>query len=112
MTDDGTMFPLVETPDYEEDCETFESLRFSFESLDETLNQVQSWFIYDEQDDGWGKWPSEDPEQRVFSLSICMPRKSKFTVWTTHDFDRSEVEAWLRGYVFDRIRRWYGMGAA
>lgn len=106
---EAEMFPLVENAHYTEAFDTFAELRENAEGTSEGLNQIQSWFIYDELDEDWGKWNDlNEGEPREFSLCICMPRKSQFTVWTTHTFERGEVEAWLESYVKPRVLRWYG----
>ncbi|WP_454199542.1 hypothetical protein [Nocardia sp. Marseille-Q1738] len=91
------MYPLTDYPTYEEEFDSFSEIRAQVEDLDEGMNFVLSWFIYDERD--------ESPE---FSLLIFMPRISKTTQFSTNTFDRGEVEAWLNGYVRQRTMRWFG----
>lgn len=100
------MYPLTDYPTYEEQFDGFLEMRAQVEGLDEGMNQVLSWFIFDEHDSDFRKY--ERDELPVFSLLIFMPRISKTTQFSTAVFDRHEVETWLNGYVQQRIMRWFG----
>ena len=101
---EAVMYPLVDSPTYTEEFADFAAIRTAFEALSEGLNFPLSWFLFDEQSDDWGR----GGDVREFSLCVMMPRKSQTTVFTTQTFERSEVVAWLAGYVKDRVARWYG----
>lgn len=102
------MYPLVDVPTHEMDFDTFEDLRLALLATSEGLNQVQSWYIYDELDEFWGDTSDPNGGVRAFSLCIFMPRKGQTAVWTTHEFDRPAAQAWLDSYVRARTMRWYG----
>jgi hypothetical protein len=109
MNREPEMFPLVENPQHVEHFDSFAELRAAAEDLAIGLNQIQSWFFHDENEDGWGETFDGTPDSRQFALCICMPRKTAFTIWTTDEYDRNAVETWIRDWVFSHLRRWYGM---
>jgi hypothetical protein len=103
------MYPLVDVPQYTEEHEDFADLRECAEAMIDGLNHVLSWFIFDETDEDWGKYLEPDETaRREFSICFAMPRKSSFLTWTTHSFERAEVEWWITTYLRPRVLRWYG----
>lgn len=93
------MYPSTDYPTYEEEFDDFAELRAAVESHPEGLNAVVCWCLSE---------PDESPE---FVVLIFMPRKSATTQFGTKRFDHAEVEAWLGGYVRERVMRWYGWTA-
>lgn len=100
---DAEMYPLTDDPDWTEEYDSFAELAASMENQPEGLNQILSWWIYDEQHEDW-----EDGEPPSFALLLFMPRKSQTSIQTTGKFTRAEVDAWLSDYVRPRVMRWYG----
>lgn len=97
------MYPATDHPTYREDFDNFAELRAAVEGTSEGLNFVVSWQMIVEGDSCLD--PGEPP---LFCVLIFMPRKTATTEFSTQRFDRSEVEAWLGGYVRERTMRWYG----
>lgn len=97
------MYPLVDNTTYKETFETFADLRESFEALHVGLNFPLSWYLYDEQNEDW-----DGEEPRAFHFCIVLPRKTSTTVWSTHEFEHNEVQAWLDTYVKASVMEWYG----
>ncbi|WP_280475481.1 hypothetical protein [Nocardia asiatica] len=100
------MYPLTDYPTYEEEFGSFAEIREQVEDLDEGMNFILSWFIYDEHAEDFRKYARD--EAPSFSLLVFMPRLSKTTQFSTEAFDRGEVDAWLNGYVRQRTMRWFG----
>jgi hypothetical protein len=103
------MYPLVDNPKYTETYENFQELKEHCEATFGGLNFPLSWYIYDEQDEDWGKYlePGE-LAQKEFSILNFMPRKGASAQWTTYNFDRAEVQNWLDTFVKAKVMEWYG----
>lgn len=98
------MYTLTDYPDFRERFNSLEDLIGAVESQSEGLNQIVSWFIFDEGHEDW--MGGDGAEVHVL---IFMPRLSKTTEFGyVGAFDRSSVQAWLDGYVKERTMRWFG----
>ncbi|MGV9666959.1 hypothetical protein [Nocardia niigatensis] len=95
------MYSLTTHPTYRQRLSTFDELRRFVDRLPESLNFVVSWRFRTEGDDYY------DGVSK-FSVLVFMARTSAMTQYTTTEFDRAEVEAWLAGPIRERTMRWYG----
>lgn len=104
------MYPLVDNPTYTEEFDTFQELKEHCESTFGGLNFPLSWYIYDEQDEDWGKYlePGVWRDTKEFSILNFMPRKQRSAQWTTHSFDRAKVQEWLDAFIKAKVMEWYG----
>lgn len=95
--DEGQMYPGVEDPTYTTTFSNFSELTEAVGDLDETFNQIQSWFITDY--DG----------EHLFHLYVFMPRKMKTLYWHAPVTEIDDVQGWIDNFAKPRILAWYGL---
>jgi hypothetical protein len=97
------MYPLDSHHDTNR-CADFAELKDWAERQSDALNLPLSWYIYDEDSEGW----EDDAEPRNFTLVFHMPRKHSNWSLTTAVFNRAEVQEWLDTWLRGEINTWFG----